>query len=368
MSILGVLLKKEFLQFKRNKFFPRLVVIFPVLIMLIMPWVTNMDIKHVSVAIADYDNSSLSRLIASKIKHSEHFSTTVLSKDYKEALYAFEQGVADIIIEIPEKYENSLAYGKNKKIRITANAVNAIKGSFGSQYLMSVIMAAHKSFLQDKGVNVPQEPQAVKYLYNPYLEYRNIMIPGFFVILIILLCGFLPAINIVSEKETGTIEQINVSPVSSFTFIMAKIIPYWIIGFFVLGLAMIISWLVYGLTPAGSLASIGVASLLFLLFISGFGIICANFSSTILQGMLIMFFFVMIFMMMSGLLTPVSSMPVWAQSISACLPPKYFIEIMRGIYLKGASIADMRQQYIALAVFAVLSGGTAALTYRKRMQ
>lgn len=366
MSILRVLLKKEFLQFKRNKFFPRLVVIFPILIMLIMPWVTNMDIKHISVALADYDNTYISRLIASKIKHSEYFSNIIISRDYKYALKAFDEGRADIIIEIPEKYENSLIEGQKKKIRITANAVNAIKGSLGSQYLTSVIISAHKDFMQTKGFKLPEEPQAIKYLYNPNMEYRNFMIPGFFVILIILLCGFLPAVNIVSEKESGTIEQINVSPVSSFTFIMSKIIPYWIIGFFVLSLSMIISWLIYGLSPAGSVLSIYLASLLFLLFISGFGIICSNFSSTILQGMLVMFFFVMVFMMMSGLLTPVSSMPLWAQGISAILPPKYFIEIMRGVYLKGASVSDLWGSYLALAIFAVIADIAAALSYKKR--
>lgn len=367
MSILKVLLKKEFLQFKRNKFFPRLVVIFPILIMLIMPWVTNMDIKHINVALVDYDNSSISRLIASKIRNSEYFPNIIIPRDYKEALAAFEEGVADIIMEIPENYENSLTQGKKKKIRITANAVNAIKGSFGSQYLTKVIISAQKDFMQAKGFEIPKEPQAVKYLYNPNMEYRNIMIPGFFVILLTLLCGFLPAVNIISEKESGTIEQINVTPVRAFTFIMAKIIPYWIIGFFILSLSMIISWLIYGLTPAGPMLSIYFASLLFLLFISGFGIICANISSTILQGMLIMFFFVMVFMMMSGLLTPVSSMPLWAQGISACLPQKYFIEIMRGIYLKGASISDMWGNYFILAIFAVIAGIGAGLTYRKRV-
>lgn len=366
MAILGVLLKKEFLQFRRNKFFPRLVVLFPTLIMLVLPWVATMDVKHVNIAIVDKDNSSLSRLIGSKISHSEYFTLVSTTADYQLSLEMFENGKSDIIVSIPKDYEKGILSGDIRKISISANAVNATKGSFGSQYLVSTILSAQKSFLEDMGAVTPPEITTVKYLYNPNMEYRNIMIPAFFVILMVLLCGFLPAMNILSEKETGTIEQINVTPVSSFTFIMAKIIPYWIIGFFVISIAMIIAWLLYGLVPVGSLLSIYAAALLFLLFISGFGVICANFSSTMLQGMFVIFFFIMIFLMMSGLLTPVSSMPAWARWIAACLPPKYFIDIMRGIYLKGATIADMWQSYLALAIFAVITDGGAALTYRKR--
>lgn len=366
MSIIGVLLKKEFLQFKRNKFFPRLVVMFPVLIMLILPWVTTMDIKHVNISVVDKDGSSLSRLIISKLSNSEYFTISGITSDYKLSLDMLEDGMADIIVSIPGDYEKGLINGNAKKISISANAVNATKGSFGAQYLISTIMSAQSVLLEEKGIASPSEMTSVKYMYNPYLEYRNIMIPAFFVILMVLVCGFLPAMNIVSEKEIGTIEQINVTPVSSFTFIMSKIIPYWIIGFFVITISMVISWLVYGLIPEGSLLSIYFASLLFLLFISGFGVICANFSSTMLQGMFVIFFFIMVFLMMSGLLTPVSSMPKWARLLAAFLPPRYFIDIMRGIYLKGASIADMWQSYVALAISALIADGGAALTYRKR--
>lgn len=367
MSILGVLLRKEFLQFGRNKFFPRMVLIFPILIMLLLPWVTTMDIKHINVGLVDKDNSTLSHRIISKLSHSEYFTLSGIYNSYNEAFRILETGRTDIILEIPSGYEKSIISGSPKRTCISANSVNATKGSFGAQYLSRIVIDSGKDFITASGMNVPSNLTTTFFLYNPYMEYRNIMIPAFFVILMILICGFLPGLNIINEKETGTIEQINVTPVNSFTFIMAKIIPYWIIGFFVLTLSIIIAWLIYGLSPIGSLIDIYFSSALFLFFISGFGVICANISSTMLQGMLIMFFFIMVNLLMSGLLTPVSSMPRWAQYIAAILPPKYFIEIMRGIYLKGATLTDMWQSYTALGVFAIITDIIAALTYRKRI-
>ena len=149
------------------------------------------------------------------------------------------------------------------------------------------------------------------------------MIPALMIMLLIMLCGFLPALNLVGEKETGTIEQINVTPVSPVAFTLAKLIPYWIIGMVVLTLAMALAWAVYGLLPAGSFGAVYLAALLFTFVMSGLGVIAANYSSTMQQAMFGMFFFVMIFVLMSGLVTPVESMPLWAQRFTRLLPPCY---------------------------------------------
>ena len=162
------------------------------------------------------------------------------------------------------------------------------------------------------------------------------MIPALMIMLLVMLCGFLPALNLVSEKETGTIEQINVTPVSRLTFTLAKLIPYWVIGTAVLGAAMLLAWIVYGLAPAGSIGAIFLAAALFVLTMSGLGVAIANRSETMQQTMFVMFFFVMIFILMSGLITPVESMPgMGAVRSPGLLPPRYFVGIMRAVYLKG---------------------------------
>lgn len=142
------------------------------------------------------------------------------------------------------------------------------------------------------------------------------MIPALMTMVLVMLCGFLPALNVVGEKETGTIEQINVTPVSRFTFTLSKLIPYWTIGFLVLNLCMGLAWLIYGITPVGSLLTIYLATLIFILVVSGLGLIISNHSATMQQAMFVMWFCMLVFILMSGLFTPISSMPTWAKCIT----------------------------------------------------
>ncbi len=206
----------------------------------------------------------------------------------------------------------------------------------------------------------------VNYLYNPTLNYRDFMIPALMIMLLIMLCGFLPALNLVSEKETGTIEQINVTPVRTSVFVLSKVIPYWIIGLVVIGIAMVLAKIVYGLWPAGSLWAIFLATAIFILVMSGIGILIANMSATMSQSMFLTFFVVLVFVLMSGLITPVSSMPHWAQTITCAIPPRYYIDIIRALYLKGTSVAGLAPQYLALTAFAIVLNVLATLTYAKK--
>ncbi len=366
MSTLKVLLKKEVLQFKRNSFLPKLVVVFPIMIMLIIPWVTTMDVRHVSVSVVDNDHSQLSQRITANINASEYLTLHSVTTSFDLAFKSLEQGDVDAILEIPQHFEKGFATGSVKKLSISANSVNATKGSLGSQYLAQTVASSIKEMRASLSPTQAGDLVVVQNRYNPTLEYRNFMIPAILVILIIIITGFLPALNLVGEKEAGTIEQINVTPVSRFSFTLAKLIVYWVAGLIVITIALIVAWLVYGLTAVGSLLTIYTGAFLFILVISGFGLIASNISSTMQQAVFFMFFFVMVFMLMSGLLTPIESMPQWAQYVTYVLPPRYFIAIMRSVFLKGATFYDMRFNFLALAILAVVMNLGAALTYRKR--
>ena len=169
-----------------------------------------------------------------------------------------------------------------------------------------------------------------------------------------------------SEKESGTIEAMNVTPVGRFTFVLSKLIPFWVAAIFVITVGMLTGWLVYDLWPEGSVWDIYVASILFSLVMSGLGVAIANRSATMLQAIFVMFAFIMIFQLMGGLFTPISSMPQWAQIVTYAVPPRYFNEIIRAIYLKGASMSDLWTQYVCLAGIAVLISLFAAWSYKKR--
>lgn len=366
MLTLKVLIKKEILQFKRNTFLPRLVVMFPVVMMLLLPWVTTMDVRHVNVSIVDNDHSTLSTRFVNHIITNDYFTLQSVTSSFDLSMRQLENGDVDAIMEIPQDYEKSFVTGMPKKVNVSANSVNSIKSSLGNQYLVQTLSKVIAEMLNITAPSKSGELIAIQNRYNPTLEYRNFMIPGLLVMLMIIITGFLPALNFVSEKETGTIEQINVTPVNRFSFTLAKLIVYWIAGFIVLSLALLVIWLVYGLTSVGSLLTIYSASLLFILVISGFGLIASNLSSTMQQAIFFMFFFVMVFMLMSGLFTPTESMPKWAEIITYFLPPRYFVSTMRAVFLKGATFYDMRYNFLALTIFAFVMNVGAALTYKKQ--
>lgn len=366
MRTFTALIQKEFLQIRRNSFLPKLIIIFPIMIMLIMPLVMTMDVRNVNVAVVDNDNSTASRRIASHINGSEYLTLAATESQYCSALAALERGDIDVIVQIPDNFERDMALGTPERIGITANAVNATKGAMGMQYLVQTIARSLTGLQGEKAPVVAKELITIENRYNPTLNYRHYMIPALMIILFILVCGFLPALSIVGEKESGSIEQINVTPVSRLTFTLAKLLPYWIIGMFVLTIAMVVANFVYGLAPAGSIGAIYLGAALFILVMSGFSLTIANFSHTMQQTMFVMFFFIMIFMLMSGLLTPVESMPEWAQHFTLALPPRYFIEILRSVYLKGSTINDLWINFAALGGFAAVFNAVATFTYRKQ--
>lgn len=365
---LKYLIEKEFKQFRRNSFLPKLVIMFPIMIMLVIPWVATLDIKDVNITIVDRDNTTTSGKLIQKIGASTYFILKEVVNDYNLAMNSIERGDADIILEIPYGFERHFVRSEQPQIYIAANAVNGTKGALGSGYLNAIVsdFGAEVIAAQGDAVNAPNNEMSVLNLYNPTLNYRLFMIPALIVMVVILLCGFLPTLNIVSEKEQGTIEQINVTPVGKFQFILAKLIPYWIIGLVVLTICFALGWLVYGFLPAGSFIEIYVAALLFILAMSGLGLLVSNYSQTMQQAMLVMFFFILIFNLMSGLFTPVKSMPEWAQWVAAFTPPKYFIEIMRAVFLRGSDFSDLGRQYSVLALFAFGLSSVAVVSYRKR--
>lgn len=202
--------------------------------------------------------------------------------------------------------------------------------------------------------------------FNPYLNYRFFMVPGILVVLVTMVGAYMCALNIVKEKETGTIEQINVTPIKKYQFVLGKLLPFWVIGVFIfsIGLFMVARW-VYGIVPAGSLFLLYGYLSVYLVALLGLGLLISTFANTQQQAMSITFFFIMIFMLMSGLFTSIDSMPRWAYVIARCSPVTYFIEVVRMIVLKGSGFADIKNHFLIMAGFAVLLNGWAIINYKK---
>ena len=198
------------------------------------------------------------------------------------------------------------------------------------------------------------------------MNYKYFMVPGILVILVTMVGSFLAALNIVKEKEIGTIEQINVTPIKKYQFILGKLIPFWVLGLVVLSLGMLIARVAYGIIPAGSLFTIYVFAAVYLLAVLGLGLLISTFTGTQQQAMLISFFMMMVFILLGGLYTSIDSMPAWARAITKINPVSYFIEVMRMVVLKGSTLADIKNQLFTVLGFAVFFNGWAVISYRKR--
>ena len=367
--IIKYLIEKEFKQLARNPFILFIVIALPVLVMLVFPWATTMEIKNVNVAVVDNDRSDLSRLLTEKIASTEYFDIVGVFMRSEDALEKVEFSDADIILEVPYGFEQALMSEGESSLLIEANAVNGTKASLGSSYLDMIVLDFTEEVNLERGaVSVlPAGGIGVDsyYWFNPTMDYKIPMIPALIMLVVALITGFLPAMNIVGEKEAGTIEQINVTPVPKITFIVGKLIPYWIIGIIVLSVGMLVAWLLYGLRPEGSVLLLYGMSFVFIFGISGLGLIISNYSNTMQQAMFVMFFFLILMMLTSGLFTPVESMPVWMQRITAVNPVQYFAQVMRLVYLKGSGLSEMLPQFLWLCGFAVVLNVWAVWSYKK---
>jgi ABC-2 type transport system permease protein len=367
--MLKYLIEKEFKQIMRNSFLPKLIVFFPVLMLLIVPWVANLEVKDLKISIIDNDHSAITHRLKDKIIASGYFSLTDISSSNEQALRAIEGGKAEIILEFPADFERDLMRNAFARVMISANAVNGMQAGLGSSYLTSIINNFAAELNAENGSfpksNLQITPVATQYKFNEYLDYKRFMIPALMVMLLTLLCGFLPALNIVGEKESGTIEQINVTPVSKLTFILGKLIPYWVIGFIALTLSFGVAFSLYGMFPKGSILTIYFFALIYILALSGLGIVVSNYSNTLQQAIFLIFFCVIILILVSGLFTPISSMPLWAQAITRINPLRYFMEVMRAVYLKGSGFMELLPQFFALLGFVGILNFWAVSSYRK---
>ena len=357
---LKYLIQKEFTQIRRNAFLPKLIVVFPIMIMCVMPWVMNMEVKNIKVTVVDNDRSTLSQQLVHSIEASNYFIFKGQQPTYRAAMQEIEKSRADVVMVIPQNYSRDVTLGNQPQVLIAANAVNGTKGAMGGAYLTQIV-TAHVN----PDVTALQSRVSTLFLYNKNLNFKLFMIPALFAIVMMLMTGFLPALNIVGEKEAGTIEQINVTPVSKWSFILAKLIPYWIIALFVITVCLLLAWAVYGITSVGPLALIYLLVLLLALFWSSFGLMISNYSDTMQQAIFVMWFFVVMMLLLSGLFTPTRSMPSWAYATTYVNPMSYFIDAVRTVFIRGGGLSSIWHQVLALLGIGSVMAAWAVLSYRK---
>jgi len=321
--------------------------------------------------VVDYDHSSYSQKLVNKIQATDYFELVDYTDSYEKALTYVEHDQADLVLQIPSAFEKQLVREDEATLFMALNAINGVKANLGGAYLRTIISDFNND-VRLQWMQLPRfNPQPIIEIssinwFNPLMNYRFFMVPGILVILVTMVGAFLSALNIVKEKEIGTIEQINVTPIRKYQFILGKLIPFWVLGLIILTIGLLISWLAYGIVPVGSVLTIYIFAGIYLLSVLGLGLLVSTFANTQQQAMLLSFFMMMIFILLGGLYTSIDSMPQWAQTFTKFNPVSYFIEVMRMVVLKGSTLWDIRFHMLIVLAFGIVFNGLAVLNYHKR--
>lgn len=370
MRTLKFLLQKEFLQIFRNKLILRMIFVVPVIQLIILPFAANFEIKNINLAVVDNDHSEYSRKLINKFTASGYFQLVDYSKSYQDALIQVEKDNADIIVEIPSGFEKELIRNNESFIQIAANAISGQTAGLAVAYSNNILKDFNSS-IRTEWIQQPRFPamQTIEITssnwFNPNMDYDLFIVPGILALLVTLVGFLMSSLNIVKEKEAGTIEQLNVSPIKKYEFILSKLIPFWILGLVVLTIGFIISFIIYGIFPEGNFLVGYLFASIYLIALLGFGLLTSVFADTQQQAMFIAYFFMLIFILLGGLFSPIENMPDWAQFLTYLNPVSYFIDTMRMLVLKGSSFWDLRFHFLIVLGFAVLFNALAILKYKK---
>ncbi len=368
MRVILMLIKKEFLQVWRNPLLMQILIVAPLVQFLLFPFTADYEIKQLKIAFIDNDRSSLTQEMIDKFQYSSYFIDYGLLTSKDEAQQLMLSDKIDVLVEFPKDFEKYVVTQQHTEIAITANAINSVKAGIGTGYVQTVLA----NFLTDlAGENaLTQQKKATLvatniYWYNEQMNYKNLIVPGILVILVTLIGAYVTALNIVREKEIGTIEQINVSPIYRWQFLVGKMIPFWILGMAEFLIGIFLMKLIFGITVQGSFPVLISVTSIYLLAMLGLGFFISSVSSNQLQAMFIVFFLFIIFVLLSGLFTPTEGMPEWAKYINYANPMSYYMDVIKLIVLKGVGIEEIKMQISVLSGMAVAINAAALYANNK---
>ena len=370
MKIFLSIIRKEFIQIFRNRVMLPFIFIVPIVQMVVLVFAANLEMKEIRFVVVDNDLSSASRRLTSEFRGSRFFNFRGTALNVNDAESMMLKDDADLVLHFGAGFETDLRNEDHGAVQILVNAVNSTKASLINAYANNIIMDFNRKIrLEWLGMKGGRELKNLEistaYWYNPELNYKIYMLPGILVILVTIIGMFLTALNLVREKELGTSEQINVTPIKKYHFILGKLFPFWVIALFELAFGLTIGRIFFHLPILGNLGLLFLFASVYLLVVLGIGLLISTLSSSQQQVMFLAFFFMLTFILMSGIFTPVESMPDWAQRVNIINPFAYFMKVIRMILLKGSGFADIHREFLSLIVYASLILSLAVWRYRK---
>jgi len=348
-----------------------LIFVLPLIQLVVLSNAATFEVKNIKFSYVDQDKTSTSRELIKKFEASEYFNIAAEFPSEKVASVAMQKGEVDVILEIPQYFERDLLKNKNAGLSVIVNAIDGAAAGVENVYINQIVQGFNKNIRtglmtpSDAG-NIPSSITSIpSFWYNKTLNYKTFMVPGILVLLVTMITLFLSGMNIVREKEIGTLEQMNVTPIKKYEFIIGKLFPFWALGMVLLTIGLIISKILFDIPMVGSLGLMYLYTSIYMLVILGMGLYISNFTETQQQAMFIAWFFVVIFILMSGLFTPIESMPTWAQFLTEFNPIKYYVEVMRMVMLKGSGFTDILSPFIKTTIYAIIMNGLAVWSYKK---
>jgi len=375
MKIILYMLQKEFRQIFRNKGMLPIIFVMPIVQLLILSNAATYEIKNLKIYFNDFDKSTYSSRLKSKFYQTDYFQITGESTNRKRAEVQLGRNTADIICEIPHDFEKDAIKKGISKIFFKINAIDGMKAGLTVNYAQNILEGFVKEINNELAYKLsttvsPQKPKSIgvnySNWYNERLDYKTFMVPGLLVLLVTLIGGFLSSLNIVREKEMGTIEQINVTPIKKYQFIIGKLLPFWILALFVFTIGLLCTRYVFNIPLAGSLLVLYAFAAIFVLAIMGIGLFLSSVTDTQQQAMFVFWFIVVIFILMSGLFTAIENMPIWAQNLTRLNPLRYFMEVIRMVVLKGSGFNEVKIHFLIITGFAIVTNTIAVWRYRKK--
>lgn len=384
MQSLRYLLRKEFLQIFRDRFMVAQLMLMPIIQLLLLGNAATFEVKTARMYVVDRDHSEMSRGLVDRLQASRRFVVVGSSPSTDVGNQWILERQTDMIVSIPADFERDIVRTRTAKVQLILNAedgaaagvtqsyarqiIGAYANELGSELPFMVSTASRASGAAAVS-SVSAQPIEVRTRgwYNPDLNYRDYMVPGILVQLVTVVGTLMTAMNIVREKELGTLDQLSVTPLSQSAFMAAKLIPFWIIALIELTLGLLVARFVFHIPMLGSIPLVFAAAAIYLFAALGIGLLISTLVETQQQAMFVTFFIIMIYLLMSGLFTPIRSMPTWAQWMAQLNPVKHFIEIMRAVLLKGATVRDVAQPIGILALFGTLVLTLAVRQYGRRV-
>jgi ABC-2 type transport system permease protein len=378
-----VLARAEMLHVSRDRASLVQVILLPLIQLLLLSNVATFEIKRSPAYIVDFDHTSASRGVVSRLGSSGFFDIVGQSGSPDSANDAMLGGRATLVVTIPHDFEKSLVRTGRAPIGLDVNAEKGsaagIVQSYASQILsdysreLSAEIHPNRRTISEGPLDeqapragVPRIETRIQSRYNPTLNYKHYMVPGILVALVTMIGTLLTAQNIAREREMGTLEQLNVTPITRAEFITAKLLPFWVLALVDLALGLFVGHLVFGVPIRGSVVLLLASAGVYLIVALAIGLLISTGVETQQQAMFVSFFVLMIYLLMSGLLTPIDSMPHWVQVLSELNPVRHFVSISRAVLVKGAGFAEIARPLAILAVYGVAVLGLAIRLYHKR--